>query len=163
MKLHYLAVVSLVICAAIAAPAAHADKKEVAFETHTIVASGLRGGYQVVVTDLNKDGKPDVIAVAQGLPELAWYENPGWERHVIASGMSQMINAAPYDVDGDGIPELALAQGFTSNAKTSVGIVSVLTHGADVTQPWTIKESIARRPRTASARLTPMAAAGSGS
>ena len=74
----------------------------------------------MAIADLNKDGKPDVIAVAQGLPELVWYEDPGWQRHVIASGMSQMINVSAYDVDGDGIPELALAQGFTSNAKTSV-------------------------------------------
>jgi hypothetical protein len=139
MKLRHVIVLGFAAFATIAAPAAQADKKEVAFEAHTI-GTELRGGYQVVIADLNKDGKPDIIAVAQGLPELVWYENPGWQRHVIASGMSQMINAAAYDADGDGIPEIALAQGFTSNAKTSVGIVSILTHGADPTAPWTIKE-----------------------
>jgi hypothetical protein len=54
--------------------------------------------------------------------------------------MAGMINVSAYDIDGDGIPELALAQGFTTNAKTSTGIVSILTHGADVTAPWTVKE-----------------------
>ncbi len=53
---------------------------------------------------------------------------------------SQLINAAAYDIDGDGIPEIAVAQGFTTSTKTSKGIVSILTHGADVTQPWTAKE-----------------------
>jgi aldos-2-ulose dehydratase/isomerase family protein/VCBS repeat protein len=111
----------------------------VEFVAHTI-GTELRGGYQVVVADLNKDGKPDVIAVAQALPDLVWYENPGWQRHVIASGMAQMINAAAYDIDGDGIPEIALAQGFTTSTKTSTGIVSILTHGADPAAPWTVKE-----------------------
>ena len=34
------------------------------FREHTI-ATGLRGGYQVVVADLNHDGKPDLIALAR--------------------------------------------------------------------------------------------------
>src|SRR5262245_53286739 len=50
------------------------------FAAHEI-ATGLRGGYQVLVTDLNADGKPDIIALASGMPELVWYQNPGWERH----------------------------------------------------------------------------------
>ena len=111
----------------------------VEFVAHEI-GTGLRGGYQVVIADLNKDGKPDIIALASGIPELVWYENPSWTRHVIASGQSQMINAAAYDIDGDGIPELALAQGFTTTTKTSTGILSILTHGADPNAPWTSKE-----------------------
>ena len=85
------------------------------------------------IADLNKDGKPDIIALASGLPELLWYENPGWQKHVLASGVSQLINASAYDIDGDGIPEIAVAQGFTTSTKTSKGQVGLLTHGADVT------------------------------
>jgi hypothetical protein len=111
----------------------------VQFTAHE-VGTGLRGGYQVVVADLNKDGKPDIIALASGIPELVWYQNPTWERHVIAGGMAAMINVAAYDLDGDGIPELALAQGFSTNAKTSTGILSILTHGVDLAAPWSVKE-----------------------
>ncbi len=111
----------------------------VEFVAHEI-GTGLRGGYQVVIADLNKDGKPDIIALASGIPELVWYENPSWTRHVIVAGQSQMINAAAYDIDGDGIPELALAQGFTTTTKTSTGILSILTHGAEPNAPWTSKE-----------------------
>ncbi len=111
----------------------------VEFVAHEI-GTGLRGGYQVVIADVNKDGKPDIIALASGIPELVWYENPSWTRHVIAAGQSQMINTAAYDIDGDGIPELALAQGFTTTTKTSTGILSILTHGADPAAPWTSKE-----------------------
>ena len=70
----------------------------VEFVAHTI-GTELRGGYQVVIADLNKDGKPDIIALASGIPELVWYENPGWQRHVIASGQSQMISPL-HDHDG---------------------------------------------------------------
>jgi hypothetical protein len=104
------------------------------FEEHTI-ATGLRGGYQVVVADLNHDGKPDLIALASGLPELVWYENPTWERHVIVSGQSRMINCA---VTPDG--EIVLASEFSNNARQSAGVVSVLHRNGDPRQPWSIRE-----------------------
>jgi hypothetical protein len=109
------------------------------FAAHTI-ATGLKGGYQVVVADLNHDGKPDLIALASGMPELVWYENPTWERHVIATGQSRMINCTVIDVDHDGIPEIVLASAFENQAKNSVGLVSVLRHHGDPREPWTITE-----------------------
>src|SRR5690348_9922230 len=48
-----------------------------------VVATGLRGGYQVVATDMNKDGKIDLIGLGSQNPELIWYENPYWTPHVI--------------------------------------------------------------------------------
>ena len=78
------------------------------FAEHTI-ATGLTGGYQVVVADLNHDGRPDVIALASGLPELVWYENPTWERHVIAGKQAGMINCAVVGADSEGVPEIVLA------------------------------------------------------
>ena len=94
----------------------------------------------MVIADLNHDGKPDVIALASGMPELVWYENPTWERHVIAGGFSEMINCAVWDVDGDGIPVIALASGFSNEAKNSDGIVSVLRHDGDPRRPWKVTE-----------------------
>ena len=109
------------------------------FTEHTI-ATGLKGGYQVVIADLNHDGKPDVIALASGMPELVWYENPTWERHVIVGGMSRMINCAAWDIDGDGIPEIALASEFAQEAKTSNGVISILHHDGDPRAPWKMME-----------------------
>jgi len=111
----------------------------VKFVEHTI-ATGLKGGYQVVIADLNHDGKPDIIALASGMPDLVWYENPTWERHVIASGFSRMINCAAWDTDGDGIPEIVLASGFDNQAKNSAGIVTVLRHDGDPRGPWRTTE-----------------------
>ena len=111
----------------------------VRFAEHSI-ATGLKGGYQVVIADLNHDGKPDIIALASGMPELVWYENPTWERHVIAGGFSRMINCAAWDTDGDGIPEIVLASGFENEAKKSTGIVSVLRHDGDPRGLWKVTE-----------------------
>src|SRR4051794_10173708 len=74
------------------------------FRSHTI-ATGLDGGYQVVIADLNRDGRPDVIALASDLTEIRWYQNPGWEPHVPVTGIHDPINVAAFDTDGDGVPE----------------------------------------------------------
>lgn len=105
------------------------------FQEHSLAAD-LRGGYQVVIADLNRDGKPDLIALASGMKELVWFENPGWTRHVIINNAARMINCAAYDTDGDGLPEIALAQEFANDPRESIGIVSILKHKGDPTQLW---------------------------
>jgi hypothetical protein len=104
------------------------------FQAHE-VATGLRGGYQVVIADLNHDGKPDLIALASNLTELAWYENPGWQKHVIIDGVRQLINLAIVKNDATGVT-IALATDFSPNAKNSIGTISILESTGDVTQPF---------------------------
>ena len=94
----------------------------------------------MIAADLNRDGKPDLIAVASNLPDLVWFENPTWTRHVIATGFTGLINVAAADLDGDGIPEIAVASGFSTRPDQSSGIVAILTHGADPAQPWAMRE-----------------------
>jgi len=36
----------------------------------------MRAGYHVAIVDLNHDGKPDILALASGGPDLVWHENP---------------------------------------------------------------------------------------
>ena len=107
------------------------------FVTHEL-ANDLKGGYQVVVADVNGDGKPDIIALASGLPDLIWFENPTWTRHVLASGFNRMINCAFEVVDGK--PIVVLAHEFNNEASKSIGIVTVLTPGPDRTMPWAARE-----------------------
>src|SRR5207247_336560 len=80
-------------------------------------------------------GRRASVALAIGLKELVWYENPRWERHVLASGLNSMINVAAYDTDGDGIPELVLAYEFSTTHARSLGIIALLSHGADPRAP----------------------------
>ena len=119
------------VCSLAAAPPA--------FERH-VVDTGLKGGYQVVIADMNRDRRPDLIALASGMTELLWYENPGWQRHVISTGLRGMINVAPLVSGGDGIPELLLASGFSMDAKKSAGIVTLYRHQGDPAGLWTGKE-----------------------
>lgn len=107
------------------------------FREH-ILATGLKGGYQVVAADLNKDGKPDLIALASGMKELVWFENPSWQRHVIIGNQNRMINLAAWDVDSSRIPAIVLASEFANQAKNSIGMVSLLRHNGDPREPWSV-------------------------
>jgi len=116
-----------------------AGKPPAAFREH-VLATDLKGGYQVVPVDLNRDGKPDLIALASGMPDLVWFENPGWQRHVIARGLNRMINVGAQDTNGDGIPELVVAHEFSNEASKSLGIVSLLEHQGDPRGLWKVTE-----------------------
>lgn len=102
------------------------------FSEHTIT-NDLKGGYQVVVADLNHDGKMDVIALASNQTELVWFENPTWQRHVMAANMHAMINLAYWR------DQIALASDFSMEAKKSAGVVSLLTPNGDPRGLWTSK------------------------
>ena len=115
------------------------------FKEH-VIATDLKGGYQVVAADLNHDGKPDLIALGTQMSELVWYENPTWERHVIASGLTGMINLAVAD------DQIVLAYGFSMVYANSKGIVAVLKPNGDPRQPWTLTE-IDRLPTSHRLRL----------
>jgi len=124
------------LLAAMCAGAALAAPPEIQFQAHTI-ATGLTGGYHVAVADLNSDGKPDIIALAAGLPDLVWYENPTWERHVIVSGRKDMINLAVGTIHG--VPRIMLAEGFSMNPAESSGTVWLLLPQGDPRQPWEMR------------------------
>lgn len=107
----------------------------VQFSTH-LITDQLRGGYSVAVADVNHDGKLDLIPVAAGGTELAWYENPGWERHLMLNDKRAMLWASPADIDGDGIPEFALLADFGQDPKTSKGSVWLLKSQGDPKGMW---------------------------
>ena len=106
------------------------------FVAHDI-ATEFRGGYAVSVADFNHDGKIDVIANTLAIPELAWYENPTWEKHVIVTDTPQIVNEAVADIDGDGIPEVAFQSGFAMQAANSPGFNWIAKSGGNPKQsPW---------------------------
>jgi len=115
--------------------ATFAAAAEVQFRDH-VIESKIPGGYALLVTDINKDGKPDVIGLTSRITELAWYQNPNWERHVMVRDLTGLVNMAAHDIDGDGIPELAIETEFSMVAAKSPGVVSILEHDGDPRGPW---------------------------
>lgn len=110
----------------------------VRFRAHDIAE--IRGGYAVAVADFNADGRLDVIANALGVPELAWLENPTWERHVIVSDMPAIVNQAMADLDGDGIPEVAFQSAFAMQAANSEGLNWIARHRGDPRELWRVEQ-----------------------
>jgi len=133
------AVCAAFVCAAAASLRGAAPAGPVEFVPHDIDAN-FRGGYSVAVADFNKDGKPDVIANSLQVQELAWYENPTWERHVIVGGTQQIVNEAMADVDGDGIPEIAFQSSFAMQAANSAGVNWFAKAKGDPRQPWEVRK-----------------------
>ncbi len=114
---------------------ASAAAAQVAFVPH-VIESKIPGGYAVMVTDMNNDRRPDVLGLTSRITELAWYENPSWQRHVLVEGMKGLVNMAAHDTDGDGIPELALENEFSMVAANSQGLLWLLRHQGDPRKPW---------------------------
>ena len=110
----------------------------VRFRPHDIAE--IRSGYAVAVADFNNDGRLDVMANSLGVPEVAWHENPTWERHVIVSGMASVVNQAIADIDGDGIPEVAFLSAFAMQAANSEGLNWIARHQGDPRGPWSVEQ-----------------------
>lgn len=109
----------------------------VQFQPHDIAE--LPSGYSVSVADFDDDGRLDVIANSLSVPELAWYENPTWERHVIVSETPRIVNQAMADIDGDGIPEVAFQSAFAMQAVNSEGHTWIAEHEGDPEEAWSVK------------------------
>ena len=74
---------------------------------------------------------PTWSAIAQRGDEVAWYENPGWQRHVLVKGTRASLWSAAYDLNGDGVPTIALLTEFGMVYAKSQGLVWILQHPAD--------------------------------
>lgn len=115
-----------------------------AFKEH-VINPEAGTGLAITVADVNNDGKPDIIGVSAS--DVAWYENPTWERHLIADTIrNSNVCVAPYDLDGDGIPELALGADWQFNNTESGGALFLLHHGDDVKQPWKVTTLLEEEP-----------------
>ena len=109
------------------------------FREH-VITKDIQYGYQLLAVDLTGDGKKDVLVIDERATELAWFENPTWVRHVLATDVPRQLNADSCDTDGDGVPEIVLAYNFEPRPEQSIGNVVLLKSGSDVRQPWTASE-----------------------
>ncbi|MEZ5353903.1 MAG: VCBS repeat-containing protein [Bryobacteraceae bacterium] len=77
--------------------------------------------YAVATADMNKDGKPDIVAINP--TQAVWFENPTWTKHVLLDGGTKKDNVCMgvEDIDGDGHLDLALGADWQPSNTQSGG------------------------------------------
>jgi hypothetical protein len=87
--------------------------------------------YAIQVADINGDQLPDVVAVHN--TQVAWYQNPTWQKHVIADKVTPKDNVAIaiHDIDGDGRLDIALAGDWEPSNTESGGTLHWLKNTGD--------------------------------
>ena len=109
------------------------------FTKHTIAE--LDGGSYAVAFDVDRDGMQDIVAFPGGTEgDLMWFKNPTWEKFNITTETERLINMAPYDVDGDGDMDIAIASEFALNDSNNGGLIHWLESPDDPTtnQEWAL-------------------------
>src|SRR4030095_1974347 len=71
------------------------------------VDKAIEIGYGIAVADVNGDKKTDLVLADKKL--IVWYENPSWQKHIIAEKLTPKdhVCIAAADIDGDGKAEIA--------------------------------------------------------
>ena len=118
-----------------------------------VVDSNFQRAYQITSADINGDDLPDLVAVSDRLPEVVWYENPHWEKHVLLNETSGNIDLNPYDIDRDNDIDLAFACEFSLSETTNGGHIYWLENPGDQNKKWT-KHLIDSIPTTHRIRWT---------
>ena len=87
-----------------------------------VVDAGVEIGYGVAVADVNGDNKPDILLADKNL--IVWYQNPTWEKHIIAEKLTTLDHVAitARDIDGDGEAEVAVGAGWNPNDTTTAAV-----------------------------------------
>jgi hypothetical protein len=93
-------------------------------------------GYGVAVADVNGDQKPDIVLADKNF--YVWYENPGWQKHVLAEKLTPLdhVCVAARDLDGDGRCEIAVGAGWNPSDTVNSGAVFYLNAPASRTERW---------------------------
>jgi FG-GAP-like repeat len=100
------------------------------------IDAGLKIGYGVAISDVDGDGKPDIILTDSG--ETAWYRNPEWKKHQLTGKLTERdhVCIAAHDIDKDGKAELAVGAEWNPNDTLNSGAVFTLRAPNDRTHPW---------------------------
>lgn len=108
---------------------------EVQFKTVEI-DKAIEIGYGIAAADVNGDKKVDLVLADKA--QIVWYENPSWNKHVIAEKLTPRdhVCIAAADVDGDGKAEIAVGAEWNPGDTLNSGAVFYLAAAADRTQKW---------------------------
>jgi hypothetical protein len=109
-----------------------------AFKTQEIEPRVGEVCYALTSADVDGDGKPDIVAVANDA--VVWYRNPTWEKHDVIRGGTEKDNVClqARDVDGDGRVDFALGASWQPSNTKSGGSLQLLTRSGAAEGSWRI-------------------------
>lgn len=73
-----------------------------------VIATGQPGATNILIYDLNGDGKPDFLASRGHGKGIVWFEAPEWEPHEVDTRLVGPHAIAIADLDGDGDPDFVV-------------------------------------------------------
>jgi hypothetical protein len=105
------------------------------FKTQEI-DSNVGIGYGLALADVDGDGRTDILLADKDL--IAWYQNPKWEKHIIAEKLTDKdhVCIAARDINGDGKCEIAVGAQWNPGDTVDSGAVFYLVPQEDRTQRW---------------------------
>jgi len=124
-----------VCCLLASASLLNAEEKVPRFRAQD-VDSSIEIGYGLAIADVQGDGKPDILLADK--TQIVWYENPSWEKHVIAENLTPKDNVciAARDIDNDGKCEIAVGAEWNPSDTENSGAVFYLIPPHDRKQMW---------------------------
>ncbi len=100
------------------------------------IDSNVGIGYGLALADVDGDGRTDILLADKDL--IAWYQNPKWEKHIIAEKLTDKdhVCIAARDINGDGKCEIAVGAQWNPGDTVDSGAVFYLVPPEDRTQRW---------------------------
>ena len=107
------------------------------FGWNAVTIDTIQIGYGLQLTDVDGDGKTDIVLADK--KTVQWYQNPTWQKHIIAKDLTERDNVcvSARDIDGDGKCEIAVGGQWNFGETVKDGAVYYLIPPADRTQMWT--------------------------
>lgn len=103
---------------------------------HQTIDDKIQIGYGLAISDVQGDGKPDVLLVDKN--HIVWYQNPTWQKHIIADNLTKAdhVCIAAEDIDGDRKAEIAVGAEWNPGDTVNSGAVILLQAPEHRTQRW---------------------------